>query len=53
VKKWQEYLSSYKTSTGGIKTIPAIKAHVSLLNADMTSVSKTYLMERCLDFKIR
>ena len=45
LRNWQEALSSYRLSGGGIKTIPNIIARVNLLDRTMRQVVKSYIME--------
>lgn len=45
LRNWQEEMSSYRLSTGGIKTIPNITASVNLLDRTFQFVVKEYVME--------
>lgn len=45
LQRWQETISDYRRSGGGVKTIPNVKAYVNLLDSTMQNVVKTYVME--------
>ena len=45
LRKWQEYMSSYRKNSGGNKRIPDVNANVHLLDSTMSRYVKTYVME--------
>lgn len=45
LRRWQEEMSSYRISGGGVKTIPNITASVNLLDRTFQNVVKEYVME--------